>query len=164
MEYFMTVSCENGNENPISAIQLSKHSQEAAMRIPKWLTVLTIIFSTIWTVNGMAVEPAATNPDKPCLQLIAIDGINIIDNRHLGFRLRNGDYYLNQLPQSCPWLVRNRAIMYSTPITRLCSRDIIYVLDNVGGGFQQMGSCGLGTFRSVSAEEIQMLKDQASSR
>jgi len=127
------------------------------MQIQKCLLALAMILS-VWVAAGAAAEPKTTNPAKSCLSLWTIENLVILDNRNIAFRMKNGDYYLNQLPQNCPMLDRTRAIMYQTPLTSLCSLDIITVLDNVAGGFQSLGSCGLGKFQPTNKEDIQRLK------
>jgi len=48
--------------------------------------------------------------------------------------------------------------MYRTSLNQLCSLDIITVLDNIGGGFEQAGSCGLGKFKPISKVEYEALR------
>ena len=130
------------------------------MRIPKSLPIVALLLSAGWLVTGLAADTGANSEAKFCLPLITIDSIDIIDGQHIAFEMKNGNYYLNQLPQACPTLDHRHAIMYKTPLSSLCSLDIITVLDNIGGGFQSMGSCGLGKFQPVSKEEIERLKEK----
>jgi len=130
------------------------------MRIPKSLPVFTLILSAGWLVQGLAAETGANTEAKFCLPLFTIESIDIIDRQHIAFETKNGDYFLNQLPQACPTLDHRHAIMYTTPLNSLCSLDIITVLDNIGGGFQRLGSCGLGKFQPVSKEAIKLLKEK----
>jgi len=105
-----------------------------------------------------AAEPAVAAPEKFCLGLIQIDNINIMDNQNIVFKTKSGEYYLNHLPRACSRLSRNNAIMYRTSLNQLCSLDIITVLDNIGGGFEQAGSCGLGKFKPISKVEYEALR------
>jgi len=127
------------------------------MKTQKCSLALAMILS-IWAAAGAAVEPETAEPAKTCLSLWMIDDIDILDSQNIAFHMKNGDYYLNRLPQNCPMLDRTRAIMYQTPLTSLCNMDIITVLDNVAGGFHSMGSCGLGKYHPATREDILRLK------
>jgi len=93
-----------------------------------------------------------------CLNLNLIRSSEILDNRHLAFRMKNGDYYLSTLTHACPGLTRNTAFMYRTSLSQLCDLDIITVLDNVGFGLRPGASCGLGLFVPIEKEELDDLK------
>lgn len=58
--------------------------------------------------------------------------------------------YRNVLPRSCPSLGFEKAFSYSTSINRLCSLDIITVLQQMGGQLSRGASCGLGKFQPVT--------------
>ena len=130
------------------------------MRIMKIIFTSLFILIAGWAAAGTTDEATESKPPKNCLSLMSIDDLDIIDNQNIAFRMNNGDYYLNHLPNTCPMLDRYRVIMYKTPLSSLCSLDIINVLDPIGGGLQYYGSCGLGKFNPVSKEEIQQMKDQ----
>ena len=133
------------------------------MRILRSLPVIGLVVLTGWAISGLAAETTGTEPPRFCLPLNIIDSVDIIDEQHIAFITKTDDYYLNELPNVCPMLNHHRAIMYSTPLNSLCSLDIITVLDSTGGGFQSMGSCGLGKFQPVTREDIQVLKGKKSS-
>ena len=130
------------------------------MRILKYLLPSIFIVITGWTIAGNA-EQATETKSESCLYLMSIDRLEIIDNQNIAFRMKNGKYYLNHLPHACPRLEPDVVIMYKTPLSSLCSLDIIDVLDHIGGGFQYYGSCGLGKFTPVSKESVQQMKDEA---
>lgn len=121
-------------------------------------TLALALLLSVWAAAGAAAEPEAAEPAKTCLSLWMIDDLDILDNQNIAFRMKNGDYYLNRLPHACPTLNRTRAIMYRTPLTSLCSMDIITVLENFAGGFQPLDSCGLGKFQPAAKEDIQRMK------
>ena len=128
------------------------------MRMQNCLYVL--ILSAAWVATEAADVTQIVEHAKHCLPLWSIDNIRVLDEQNIAFRMKNDDYYLNRLPNPCHNLDDNRAIMYSTPLASLCNLDIITVLDPVGGGFQNMGSCGLGEFQPVSESEIRQLKEK----
>lgn len=54
--------------------------------------------------------------------------------------------YRNTLQDRCPQLGFERAITYETSGGRLCTPQIIYVLQSFGGGLQRGPACALGEF------------------
>jgi hypothetical protein len=107
----------------------------------------------------------ATEP-KPvhCIDLIRIQDSDIIDNRHMLFRMVNGDLYLNTLPHACPGLRKNDPYMLRTSLNRMCDLDIITVLYTNGWGFTPGASCGLGMFEKVTEEQVEMVRRAAKSK
>ena len=128
------------------------------MRLHKRLLILLLL--AVGAVTGVRAGSQTTESAKTCLPLWSIENIDILNYQNIVFRMKNGENYLNRLAQACPMLDNTRAIMYKTPLNSLCSMDIITVLDNVGGGFQSLGACGLGKFQPAAREDIQLLKDQ----
>ena len=100
------------------------------------------------------------NPPVQCVPLIAISQISILDNRHLVFRMKNGEQYLNTLPYACPGLRPGATIMYRTSLDRLCDVDVITVLVSMGSGYMPGASCGLGAFTKVTPAEVKTLQDR----
>jgi hypothetical protein len=87
-----------------------------------------------------------------CVRISDIDEIDIVDADTLIFRLRGGKVYRNDLPHRCPGLKRNDTLMYRSSIGRLCSVDIVTVLEDWGFGFAPGASCGLGMFHPITAQ------------
>lgn len=99
-----------------------------------------------------------------CLRVVDIDGIDIVDQDTLVFRMRGGDVYQNDLPHRCPGLRRNDTLMYRTSVGRLCNVDVVTVLEDWGFGFSPGASCGLGMFHPITAEiadELMRAADEA---
>ncbi len=87
-----------------------------------------------------------TGEVKSCLRLHDISSTRILDSRHILFKARNGDTYLNKLPHRCGGLRRNDGFAYKVSGSRLCSVDTIEVLDF--GGI-----CSLGSFQKLELRE-----------
>lgn len=87
-----------------------------------------------------------------CVRINDIDEIDIVDGDTLIFRLRGGKVYRNDLPHRCPGLKRNDTLMYRSSIGRLCSVDIVTVLEDWGFGFAPGASCGLGMFHPITEQ------------
>ena len=54
--------------------------------------------------------------------------------------------------------------MYRVPQNRLCDTDVVTVIDDLGFGFMQGASCGLGKFQAISADEAEQLAVQGRRR
>ncbi|RMF09910.1 MAG: hypothetical protein D6763_06955 [Alphaproteobacteria bacterium] len=91
-----------------------------------------------------------TGDVQDCLQTYLIRSANVLDDRHIIFETRGGDYYLNQLPHRCPQLGFEERFGYTLRgPNRLCHVDFITVLTTTGPG----ASCGLGKFEKLEKVE-----------
>jgi hypothetical protein len=87
-----------------------------------------------------------------CVRIIDIDKIDIVDADTLVFRMRGGKVYRNELPHRCPGLRAKDTLMYRSSGGRLCSVDVVTVLENWGFGFAPGASCGLGMFEPITGQ------------
>jgi hypothetical protein len=55
-------------------------------------------------------------------------------------------------------LRNGKTISYRTSLSRLCSNDLITLLDNFGMGMSRGPSCAIGKFRPVSKEEAEAIR------
>lgn len=83
-----------------------------------------------------------------CIQTNRIRSTNVVDDQTVDFRMSNGTVFRNTLPNNCPGLRSAGAFSYRSTQSRLCSVDIIRVL-NTTGGPRTGASCGLGQFVPV---------------
>ncbi len=95
---------------------------------------------------------------KRCLSLNRINNTHILDDNNILFYAVGKKVYLNRLPRKCPGLARADSFMYKTSLSQLCDLDIITVLNNMGFGFMQGPSCGLGKFYPIDAERAKELR------
>ncbi|PEQ14499.1 hypothetical protein B2G71_02655 [Novosphingobium sp. PC22D] len=97
------------------------------------------------------VAPAAEIVGEPvnCLQLTSFRSSEIRDDRTIDFIGTGDKVWRNTLPNKCPGLRSADSFSYETSLSRLCSTDIIYVLNNYGGSLQRGAGCGLGQFVPV---------------
>jgi hypothetical protein len=84
-----------------------------------------------------------------CVQLHAINSTNIVDDYTIDFRMNGNKIMRNTLPSRCPGLKSANSFSYRTSMSQLCSVDIIRVLENYGGSFQEGAGCGLGKFQPI---------------
>ena len=87
----------------------------------------------------------ASGAPQGCVELSRIREAKVVDDRTIDFVMTGGQILRNTLPYACSQLGFEKAFTYSTSISRLCSVDIITVI-NQGGGIRTGASCGLGQF------------------
>ena len=99
--------------------------------------------------RNVATAPSSAVPASTasvqCVELNRIREAKVVDDRTIDFIMVGGETLRNTLPNSCSGLGAERAFSYSTSISRLCSVDIITVIQQ-GGGIRTGASCGLGKF------------------
>ena len=121
-----------------------------------WLTgAVLMLMSNIAAAEDDAEE---FSEPKDCISLTHLDRTDIIDDRNILFYMRGNEVYLNQLPHRCSGLRMADGFSYRRTINRLCRIDLIRPIPRggIGGGI----SCGLGTFRLVTEDEILVLKEK----
>ena len=70
-------------------------------------------------------------------------------DRVIDFEMNGGKVYRSTLKNRCPGLGWDRAITYETSIDQLCTQQIVYSLQNIGGVPQRGAGCALGEFVPV---------------
>lgn len=108
---------------------------------------------------GAAAEARVAEAPVHCLSLTRIKDSDVLDKKHIVFRMIDGSAYVSVLRHPCPGLTRNKAFLYRTSIGQLCDLDIVTVLDDVGFGLTPGASCGLGMFEPIDEQGIKNLKE-----
>ena len=95
------------------------------------------------------IPPAATptGPAVDCVNLRSIRETRVHGDRTIDFHMGGNRVYRNTLPYACPSLGFEERFAYKTSLDRLCSVDIITVLQSPG--ISRGASCGLGKFQPV---------------
>jgi hypothetical protein len=124
---------------------------------PRSLALLcsSLLLAACASTSGENVGPpkeldayTKTGRTETCLGLASIGETRVLDDEHILFIMRGGNpTYLNKLPRRCNQLGFNRSFSYSTSLTKLCSTDIITVLDTADAS--PLSSCGLGVFEEL---------------
>ena len=97
--------------------------------------------------------------DERCISTGNIRDVEVLDDRHVTFRVRRNEYYLVQFEHRCPGLRRNRPVMYESNSSRLCVHDGIRALYERGfGGYDPGMRCSIPGFQSVTREQVDGLK------
>ncbi len=99
--------------------------------------------------------PAArvTGEAESCIDASRIRTTRVHDDRTIDFEMIGNTTYRSTLPYKCPRLGFEEAISYDVRGGQLCSTDIVYVLNTIGGGAQRGAACGLGEFVPVELIE-----------
>ena len=83
---------------------------------------------------------------EDCIDLNRIRTSHVRSEQVIDFEMRDGRMMRSRLPHRCPGLGFEERFTYRTSLSRLCSVDIITVLDSSGS---PGASCGLGPFQPV---------------
>lgn len=116
------------------------------------MTILPISFEA---------DAGGTAGGERCLRTIDIDRLHIVDDNRLAFRMRGGQWYVNEFPRRCHALSPQATIAYESSIGRLCSVDFVSVLRSFGGRLTRVGTCGLGAFEPVGDHEAERMLEQS---
>ena len=110
--------------------------------------------------NPTAGAPAVkvVGEAQNCINRSQVRGTVVRSDRVIDFEMQGGKVYRNILTANCPGLGMDRAITYQTSIDQLCTPQIIFTLQNIGGVPQQGAGCGLGKF--VPVEYVRKGKDE----
>jgi hypothetical protein len=93
---------------------------------------------------------ATANPLGPptsCVEKGRIRGTAVRDDRTIDFQMDDGQLLRNRLTNACAGLIRSPRFVYRTGLERVCSTDIITLVDAQG---RPSGSCGLGQFQPIA--------------
>ncbi|WP_086607318.1 hypothetical protein [Erythrobacter donghaensis] len=103
------------------------------------------------TAAAIAAAPEVTvkGPGERCINRSQLRNTVVRSERVIDFEMHGGKVYRNTLRQSCPGLNFDRAIAYETSIDQLCTQQIVYSLQNIGGVPRRGAGCSLGEFVPV---------------
>jgi hypothetical protein len=104
---------------------------------------------------ALDAAPAAsvTGPAQNCILRSQVRNTMIRSDRVIDFEMVGGKVYRSTLPARCPGLEWDRAITYETSIDQLCTQQIVYALQTIGGTLQRGAGCSLGEFVPVEYEK-----------
>ena len=97
--------------------------------------------------------------NERCINTPQVRGVQVLDNRHVAFRVGRDKYFLVQFKRRCPGLRRGQAVMYETRSSRVCTHDPIRPLFEASFGRLEPGiPCYIPGFQSVTREQLDGLK------
>lgn len=100
---------------------------------------------------AIAAAPAARvlGPGQNCIDRAQVRNSVVRSDKVIDFEMVGGKVYRSTLPNRCPGLGWDRAITYETSINQLCTQQIVYSLQTIGGVPQRGAGCALGEFVPV---------------
>jgi len=132
-----------------------------------------IILYCLFAVVAVADDDSAASSDadsdtlpddyfqlENCIQASRIRRTSIVDDRTIIFYMYQQKIYVNHLPRRCAGLKIAGTFSYRLRGSQLCSFDMITVVRTMSVGANIGPSCGLGSFRPVTEEEVAMLKNK----
>ncbi len=130
----------------------------------RWHTVIALATAALLANAATFAEEdgqvLSDNSGQSCISLNRINNTHVLDDSNILFYALGKKVYRNQLPRKCPGLARADSFMYKTSMSQLCKLDMITVLNNMGFGFMQGATCGLGKFYPIDAERAKELRGQ----
>lgn len=110
-------------------------------------------------LSGDAYDDDIVLDPQRCVRRVDIDHTKIVDDRAILFYMRGSTIFLNKLPHRCSGLKMAGAFGYDTRTGQLCDIDVISVVDHIGGGLRRGVSCGLGKFKPITEEQVELIKE-----
>jgi hypothetical protein len=104
-----------------------------------------------------ADDAAKEDNAERCITLRSIKQTKILDDQNILFYTSGNRNYKNRLPYPCGGLASADTFMYRTSESKLCSVDIITVLNKMSSSFMPGASCGLGVFEPVDQQQLDEL-------
>jgi hypothetical protein len=100
---------------------------------------------------AIAAAPAARvlGTGQNCIDRSQVRNSVVRSDQVIDFEMVSGKVFRSTLRDRCPGLGWDRAISYDTSINQLCTTQIIYSLQNIGGVPQRGAGCTLGEFVPV---------------
>ncbi|NNC71917.1 MAG: hypothetical protein HKN78_03475 [Sphingomonadaceae bacterium] len=95
----------------------------------------------------------AIGESESCISIRQIRRTEVHDNRTIDFHMTGRRIYRNTLPSDCGSLGFEEAFSYETSLSRLCSSDIITVLQQPISQSIPGPRCGLGRFQPIEFPE-----------
>ena len=101
--------------------------------------------------NPAAGAPAVTvlGQGQNCIDRSRVRQTLVRNDQVIDFEMNGRKVYRSTLPNRCPGLGLDRAITYETSINQLCTNQIVYSLQTIGGVPQRGAGCTLGAFVPV---------------
>ena len=105
-------------------------------------------------------QPTASEDSRNCLNTRRIRRVRALDEKNVLFYISNRTIFLNILQQGCAEIRQFGQISYRTSTGSLCEGDSLAVpRSDAWGTLRLLPNCKLGTFRKLSAEEVQVVRD-----
>ena len=118
-----------------------------------------LVFSPeVEAILNEASDPEAYGAQERCIAVRSIRDSEVLDNRHVVFRLSGQKYFLVQFKHDCQRLRRGSSIAYEPRGSQLCRLDNIRAIDDLRYGGTGP-PCSIPGFYEVTKEQVALLKE-----
>ncbi|MCZ6458723.1 MAG: DUF6491 family protein [Gammaproteobacteria bacterium] len=141
----------------------------------KWIVKIALLFfcgtATAWAaeeIKPLDVDTILTTPadeesyvDAPrCISSQRIRSVEVLDDRHVAFRMSRSKFFLVQFTHACPTLRVNSAIAYDVRNHRVCALDGLRPLNGYGVSAQPaVIACRIPGFQEINKEQLALLRE-----
>ena len=141
----------------------------------KWIGKIALLFfcatSTAWAAEETEPLDVATILATPadeesyvdaprCISSQRIRGVEVLDDRHVAFRMSRSKYFLVQFTHACPTLRLNSAIAYDVRNQRVCALDGLRPLNGYGiSALPAVIVCRIPGFQEINKEQLALLRE-----
>lgn len=94
-----------------------------------------------------------------CILRHKIRRVEVLDEKHIAFKVGRDKYYLVQLEKRCPGLNRQSTLIYEANSHRLCTRDSIRGRNGVGVAAWTGPRCRIPSFQEITEDQLTLIKD-----
>lgn len=94
-----------------------------------------------------------------CILRHKIRRVEVLDEKHIAFKVGRNKYYLVRLEKRCPGLNRQSTLVYETSSNRLCTRDSIRGRNGVGSAAWTGPRCRIPSFQEITEDQLALIKD-----
>ena len=94
-----------------------------------------------------------------CISTYSYHSVDILDNKHVVFKGRGDNIWINTLRAPCLGLRRRDVLQFELRTSQLCNLDDFSSVNyGVSGGFKTSATCVLGDSAPVTAEQVDLIK------
>ena len=112
------------------------------------------------------VESILTTPSETaysdsvrCIATARIRGTEVLDERHILFRMSRNQYQLVQFKNRCPTLRHDSTLVYEVTGTKLCEFDRVRAVNGIGLSAMPGPNCLIPGFQTMTVEQVVLLKE-----
>ena len=129
------------------------------LRVVGTLALLLLSVGALAQTPDIETLPESEYVDtQRCLNALAYQSVEVLDEQRLVFKGLRGKIWLNQLKGRCPGLRRRMALEFTGRENRICELDGVRGLDQVN--LRPMSArCMLGAFELITEQQLELLEN-----
>lgn len=111
------------------------------------------------TILGTAADKEDYVDVAKCIPLHRIRSVEVLDERHVAFRISRDQFYLVQMKNRCPGLNRGSKVSYETRGSRVCALDSIRGVIEFGTASRFGPPCSIPGFQEITREQLVLITE-----